>query len=282
MLYDNSDKILKNHSLTSSVYFLLLKEPTTISDLSKIFYGGKVQLSHLNKIIDKLSKVGYIKEYPLSRNQKQTKNIDLRRKYWTATYKPVIEYSKLAIDERKKTSRLKERDNLSGGEVKILESFLNSDWFKKFYDDNFLITQHLVNGEVYKKDNPILSETPIRFFAFMLEEICSIRLTLQKFVLEFKIREYDEELSFDNFIEQNKQLINEKLNKELKLVIKRAKKYLGNYDTTNMEIDYYFRDYAILFIPYKLAEKLQSIGRVPLTVFKAFMGATNQLPSEFI
>ena len=60
MLYDSSNKILKNGSLTSKVYFLLLKSPLTISEISKLIYDGKVQLAHINKILDQLEKEDYI------------------------------------------------------------------------------------------------------------------------------------------------------------------------------------------------------------------------------
>ena len=63
-------------------------------------------------------------------------------------------------------------------------------------------------GEVSKKGRIILSDTPIRFFAFMLEELFSIRMTLQKFI-KFKIGK--EKLlnssDFDTLIEEHKSLI---------------------------------------------------------------------------
>ncbi len=276
MMYDESNKILKNNSLTSSVYFLLLKKPSTITELSKIFYNGKIQLGHLNKIIKLLIKHNYIEEKPSLKKYNSLKNIDLRNKYLKATFKPIIDYSKIAIIDRNQKSILP-REKLSENEITIYESILNSNWFNKFFEDNFLRTQHLEQyGEVYSLHNIILSACPIRFFAFMLEVLFSIRVSLQR-IISPKIKEYDGKESFDNFIKKNKKNIDLELVKNLDTVKKRAKKYLGNYQNTNTAIDYYFREYAIIFIPLEFSKKLYSIGRVPTTVFSNFIRAVNSI-----
>ena len=104
MLYDPEKGLLKNGSLTAKIYFLLLKSPLTVSELSKIIYNGKVQLAHINRIIDKLSKEGYIEEYVLSREEKIKLNFDTRTRHWKANYKPLIDYAQKAVTERKKDS----------------------------------------------------------------------------------------------------------------------------------------------------------------------------------
>src|SRR3989344_3962037 len=273
MLYDPEKGLLKNGSLTAKIYFLILKNPLTVSELSKIIYNGKVQLAHINRIMDKLSKDGYIEEYSLSREEKREQNIDLRTRYWKAKYKPLIEYAQKAVIERKKDSPSTKKEELTEEDKKIFTLILNSKWFSKFYEDEFLKTQ---KGEVSIDNGVILSDTPIRFFAFMLEELFSIRMTLQKFI-EFKTNEKDilNSENFDKYIEEHKSLIDKDVKLAIDKAIKRAKRNLGNYGDTNKTIDYYLQDYFILFIPYNLAEKLSSMGRVPLTVFLAFNNAIN-------
>jgi len=269
MLYDSSNKTLKNGSLTSKVYFLLLKRPLTVSEISKLVYNGKVQLAHINKIIDLLEKEGYIEDHFLSREERRENKIDLRCRYWKANYKPLIEYAKYAINMRKKDSPSSAKENLLDDELKIFESILESKWFFSFYDDAFLETQH---GEVVLHNKVILSDCPIRFLAFMLEELFSIRLTLQKFI-DFDIVYDNPKISFDDFCEKNNDIFSENTKDRINIALKKAKKYLGDYKSTNIAIDYYMKNYYILFIPYKLSEKLSSIGRVPLTVFLAFNDA---------
>jgi len=272
MLYDLENGLLKNGSLTAKIYFLLLKRPLTVSELSKILYNGKVQLAHINRIIDKLSKAGYIREYHLSREEKRKQSIDLRTRYWKANYKPIIEYAQKAVNERKKDSPSTKKEELTKNDKRIFNLILNSKWFSRFYEDEFLKTQ---KGEVSIDNKVILSDAPIRFFAFMLEELFSIRMALQKFI-KFKINEKRllELEDFDKFIEENKSLIDQNIKLSIDKVIKRAKRNLGSYRDTNKAIDYYLRDYSLLFIPYNLAEKLATIGRVPLTIFLAFKNAT--------
>ena len=141
--------------------------------------------------------------------------------------------------------------------------------FSCFYDDNFLKTQH---GEVTTHNKTLLSDCPIRYLAFMLEELFSIRLTLQKFI-DFNLFYDNNKIFFDSFCEQNKNLISYNTKKRIDIALEKAKKCLGNYTSTNTALDYYVKNYYILFIPYKLSEKLSSIGRVPLTVFLAFNDA---------
>ncbi len=269
MLYDLSNKTLKNGSLTSKVYFLLLKSPFTVSEISKLIYDGKVQLAHISKIIDLLEKEGYIEDHFLSREERRENKIDLRCRYWKANYKPLIEYAKRAVDMRKKDSPSSMKKSISDVEIGLFESILKSIWFSSFYDDTFLETQH---GEVMLHNKIMLSDCPIRFLAFMLEELFSIRLTLQKFI-DFNVYYDNPKIPFDDFCEKNTKLIGEKTKNRIRIALKKAKKHLGDYTSTNTAIDYYLKNYYILFIPYKLSEKLSSIGRVPLTVFLAFNDA---------
>jgi len=272
MLYDPEKGLMKNGSLTAKVYFLLLKSPLTVSELSRIIYNGKVQLAHINRIIDKLSKAGYIREHHLSREEKREQSIDLRTRYWKADYKPLIEYTEKAVSDRKKDSPSTKKEELTENDKKIFNLILNSKWFSKFYEDEFLRTQ---KGEINIHNKVILSDTPIRFFAFMLEELFSIRMTLQRFI-KFKINEEDifKSEDFDKYVEEHKSNIDQNTKSSIDKAIKRAKKNLGSYGDTSKAIDYYLRDYALLLIPYGLAEKLSTIGRVPLTVFLAFKNAT--------
>ena len=100
-------------------------------------------------------------------------------------------------------------------------------------------------------------------------------MTLQRFI-KFKINEEDifKSEDFDKYVEEHKSNIDQNTKSSIDKAIKRAKKNLGSYGDTSKAIDYYLRDYALLLIPYGLAEKLSTIGRVPLTVFLAFKNAT--------
>jgi|SRR3989338_254351 len=268
MDYDITEGLLKEGSVTAKIYFLLLSKPMTVSDISRIIYDGKVQLGHINRIIEQLSKEGYIEEYSLSREERREKEIDLRNRYWKANYKPIIEFAEQRVIERKKDSPSSLKTDLSDKEKRVLYLIFNSKWFSKFYEEDFLKTQH---GEVTFQNKTVISDTPIRFFAFMLEELFAISKVLQR-LANFKFKEDDILLegNFDIFIEKKKLLIDEKTKDKIKKAIKRAKSNLGSYASTNKAIDYYIRDYALLFIPLTLSEKLLSIGRVPLTVFLAF------------
>src|SRR3989344_1058971 len=168
MLYDPEKGLLKDGSLTAKVYFLLLKKPLTVSELSRIIYNGKVQLSQITRVIDKLIQNGCVEEFSLSRDDKRNKGIDLRTNYWKATYKPVIEYAQKAICERKKSSPSSKKEDLTETDKIIFKKILNSKWFSIFYEDEFLKMQI---GETHTINNILLSESPIRFFAFMLEEL---------------------------------------------------------------------------------------------------------------
>ena len=59
---DIREEILKPGSIAGQVYFLLLGIPRTVSQISKYLYAGKVQLTHINRIINKLESGGYIEQ----------------------------------------------------------------------------------------------------------------------------------------------------------------------------------------------------------------------------
>jgi hypothetical protein len=271
MLYNQEEGLLKNGSLSARIYFLLLKKPSTVSELSKIIYNGKVQLANIIRVVNALKEGVYIEEYLLSRDEKIKLNFDTRTIYWKANYRPIIDYAQEVVGYRKKGSPSIKKEDLTEDDKKILSLILNSKWFSRFYEDNFLRTQQ---GEVIIYNNNIFSDTPIRFFAFILEELFSIRMTLQKFI-KFKSDEKNllQINDFDKYVEVKKSLIDEETKNAITKVIKMAKRSLGNYSETNISIDYFLRDYYILLIPYKLAEKLSTIGRVALTVYLHFNSA---------
>ncbi len=157
-----------------------------------------------------------------------------------------------------------------------MDLILGSKWFSKFYDEEFLIT---FGGEVsYAKNKEIYSHCPIRFFAFMLEELFAIRCSLIG-AIDF-LPENKEILKigdFDKFIEWNMKNIDSKISNQLKDITSKAVMSLGSYESTKISLNYYTKDSGILSIPAILSNKLMAIGRIPLTIQSHFNMAVNDV-----
>lgn len=261
MEYDIQTGLLKENSLSAKIFFLLLKRVMSQSELSKAIYGkDKVQLSNIKKAVDKLAYQGYIEEVLISKIEKEKLGIDKRTDLYKSTYKPLIEYIKLITKKRKETSKESKREETTEEDIQVLTRIFNSNWFKKFYSEKFLSSQ---KGEVTKLPNgEFISHCPIRFFAFFLEEFFTISFLIDFFNIQNK--EILSFQSFDLFLEEY--TIEKKDLTILQQIKKRASDLLGDYTATNLCLDYYFKDKGILLIPKKLAYKLQSMGRVPLTM----------------
>lgn len=264
--YDIEEGLMKDNSLSAKIYFLALKRNISQTELSKIIYGKEtVQLSNINKAIQKLLEKNYIKEIFFTNKEKEELGINKISKMYKSTYKPILEYIESSVRERKETSPSLHKEELTDQDKQVLDLIFNSKWFSKFYKEEFLITQ---KGEVRRAENKeIYSHCPIRFFAFFLEEFFVISRLLKGIVNQ---NVTNEEIinthSFDRFLEENKNKITDEELKEIKKVNSIAVKSLGHYDKEKTDFDYYTEDIGILLIPKSLAEKLQSIGRVPLTV----------------
>jgi len=260
------------NSLASKIYFLLLTNHMTVSDLSRIIYDGKVQLTQIVRVIDKLSKLGYIKEYTISREERRERGIDLRKKYWKANYSSLIVHSTERLASRIKESKPKSSDIFSDEELRAFKIILESKWFSRFFNKDYLELDMEVD---IKKGDHLLSSNPLQFFSLLAEEIGAIKIELSP-VLPFNpsCSEIIEISDFDRYCEINR--IDEKLEKKINLIIKKAKRRLGNYNSTNKKIDIMMENYNLLFIPIDLAMKISKIGRIPLTVFLAFKSAVEK------
>lgn len=263
MLYD-SWKDLEEGSAAAKIYFLLLRQPLTVSQISKEIYNGKVQLAHINRVIDTLEQKKYIERVEFTRQELREKTIDLRNKFWKATHTPIVEFCAAQIEQRNKGSPTSKRETLNKEEIAVLEALFSSNWFKGFYEDKFLMT------------SPD-TQNPIRYFAFLLEEMFTIRIALNKFVKFTQIPNSELAKGFDEATQKHLSLVDESTKKRIVKAVNLAKRSLGNYEITNLKIDYYLRDYRLLFLPTTLAYKLDAIGRVPLTVAIHFHGAVDRV-----
>jgi hypothetical protein len=272
-LYDDAYGELKTGSLASRIYFLLLQKPRTVSELSQILYSGKIQLSNIIRIIDKLEKIDYIEKFDKPRHEIREEGGDIRKKYWKASYKPILDYAEFAVKERKKGSPSPDREDLTKEDRKLLQLILESKWFSKFYDGTFLETQW---GEVNERTDTgeYISSVPIKFFAFMLEELFSIRIAMRPVLKKYgTVEDILKVGSFDEYVRMNQSKLSDEEKERIDYTASVAKKSLGNYPRTNMSIDYYIKDYGFVFIPDDFALKLISIGRVALTIFLHFQAA---------
>ncbi|MFA5020405.1 MAG: hypothetical protein WC533_04900 [Candidatus Pacearchaeota archaeon] len=262
--------LLKEGSLSARIYFLLLNDPITQSELSRLIYGGKVQLDNIKKNLDDLENEGYVKkldrEFGAGKNYNQIK--------YTSTLKPLIDFIINSVTSRKNTSKSTKKEEITKEDIDFMNKFFNSKWFKRFYSQEYMNVDLECSGKI----NNRFCSCPIRFLARLIEEVFVITESFGHFKFLFNKQELDIE-DFDKFIIENQLSISETDKKRIKRIVKWAKSYLGSYDGTNKTIDLYFYNYGILFLPYSLSKKLSSIGRVPLTVSIAF---TDALKREFL
>ncbi len=279
MDYNIEEGLLKENSLSARIYFLLHKRELGVSDISKVIYGGDiVQLSNVQKAVDKLSSKEYVEEIRLTNLEKEKKGIDKRVKPYRSTYKPLIEYIVKQVAWRNGTSRERNREDITEEDKIVLNLIFNSKWFSKFYSEEFLITQR---GEItIAKNKEIISPCPIRFFAFFLEEIFEISLILNQ-VSNIKALNKDiiDTQDFDKYLENNKNEINKKTLEKIKKITSLAIKSLGYYKQKS-PFDFYTNDIGVLFIPQNLAQKLRSIGRIPATVSNHYQIALNTIVNK--
>ncbi len=259
--------LMKEESLSARIYFLLLDEPLTQTEISKELYLGKVQLSNIKKNLDDLEKENYVKK--IGREIGEGKNYN--KIYYQSTLKPIIDFIKVQTAFRSKTSKSKRKEKINNSEIRFLEDFLISNWFKRFYSQHYLNLDLECEGKINKRS----CSCPIRFFARLLEEIFVItenfgiyNYSLNKDYLDIK--------NFDEFIQLNRDNVPSSYKDLVERVIKIAKEVLGNYDETNKILDFYFKDYGVLFLPYSLSKKLSTLGRIPLTVSNVFNYALEQ------
>jgi len=253
--------LMKEGSLSARIYFLLLDKPLTQSDISKKLYSGRVQLSNIKKNINDLEKESYVKQ--IGREIGMGKNYN--RIYYQSMLKPLIEFVKKQVCYRTKTSKSRNKENISYKELKFLEMFLTSKWFRRFYSQRYLNLDLECEGKLNQRS----CSCPIKFFARLLEEMFVI--TENFGIYDFSFNKDNLNINdFDKFIEKEKNNFSRSDRLLIGRVVKLAKEFLGNYDKTNNTINFYFKDYGVLFLPYSLSKKLSTLGRIPLTVSNAF------------
>ncbi len=276
MIYD-SYGILKDGSVVSKVYFLLLQKPRTVSDLSKEIYGGKVQLSNINRAIDQLVGSNYIEQVRKDRMEMRDTGDDLRKKYWKANFKPFMEFMQESLKNRASTQHSTKKE-LTESELKAVGLILDSKWFSRFFEKKHL---ECFRGEIdYAADGSLEYVAPIRYLAFLVEQLGAISNRLTSTLNESEICTIDEIIQsndFDGLIALKTKKLNKKTVEKIEKIVSIATKNLGNYSRTRTEIDYSVNGFGILCIPPSLSLKLTSIGRIPLTVFLYFNQATERV-----
>jgi hypothetical protein len=133
----------------------------------------------------------------------------------------------------------------------------------------------------------IIFPDPLKSLSYLLEELCAIRMTYSFYrgILHdlSGIKTTNEEIikagNWDKFIEQKSALLNEDAKATIRNILKIGKKNLGEdmYESVRVQFDIMFGNYGLLFIPLELADKLQTVGRVPLTVFLCFENAVEHI-----
>lgn len=265
MNYDIDTGLMKENSLTAKIYFLLLKKPLCQSDISHILYNGKIQLDNIKPAIQKLLKAKYIQKLNMTPEEKEKQGIDKRAILFKANYKPLYEYIEKIIEERNDSSKEKDRAGFTKEDKQVLDLILNSKWFQKFYNEDFLSTQETKEIKI-KKEIQYSSSCPIRYFAFFLEDLFDTGFELS---VKYKNHITNKDIllvgDFDTFLANNENRLNDKQKQEIQKKVKEMVKSLGSYKNTQIVYDYYFKDFGILFFPPKLSYKLSCIGRIPLT-----------------
>lgn len=258
-------EIIKPGTISGQVYFLMMGIPRTVSEISKYLYGGKVQLTHINRVIDKLESAGLIEQVVLSRNEAKERNFDLRAKFWKAKPGALVDYCESRINSRLWKKKISDKtDDLTDKEKKALNMIFESNWFSKFFKNEFLehdIDINIRNGKYLRPHDPF------QFLGFTIEDMGAVSFFVnRKTGIRIDTEDLLKSKNFDKFIVDNKNKITESVKSKIIAVMKRSKKYLGNYVDTNFKLDYMIDDYGIFFIPNELAYKLTRVGRIPLTL----------------
>ncbi len=271
MIQEPNNPILKNGNQISKVYFELLKKKSYPKRIDKILHGEKSQRSHIYSYLNYLERKDYVERVkPLSENER------IKEKYWVSTYKPLFEYFDLYAGKRKETSLSDEDRKLTKKELKVLKNILSSRWFSRFFSDKYLKLK-CDSYYVSQQNGSYVSAWPLHFLAFVFEEVCSIRSSLES-ILDFKI-DLEEYLTkdFDSIIYEKRKLITNKLRIRIKKVKKNALILLGSYENTEKIINVCMGSHGFLFVPYSIANKLQYVARGGSTIQLSFLRAIEEI-----
>lgn len=260
-----SEEVFKSGSIAGQIYFLLLGIPRTVSEISKYLYNGKVQLTHINRIIDKLEREGHIEEVSLTREVRRNKKLDLRAKFWKAKTDLLVDYCERRINSRLDKKKISDTtEDLNKLEKTALKKIFDSKWFSKFFENDYL--RHDIDINIREGDY-LRPSNPFQFLGFTIEDIGAVSFFVnRKTGLHILIDDLLKTKNFDEFIHKNINIITPYIRKKIIATISQSKNYLGNYEDTNSKLDYMIQDFGIFFIPNNLAYKLTRVGRIPLTL----------------
>ncbi len=277
MIHEPKDSTLKDGSEISKIYFILLKERSYAKKIDELLHGKRSQRSNVHHYLNNLKEAGYAKKIGQLSNESEAKENSAREKYWVPTYKPFFEYLDLYADKRKETSLSDEDRKLTNEELDILNRILNSKWFSRFFEDKYLKSK--CDKYVEQQNGNYISAWPLKFLAFVFEEICSIRSSLEG-IINFKIdnTEYFTK-DFDSIISENKKLITNELKTKINKIKKKALIELGSYKNTKTIIDICMNGHGFMFIPYPIASKLKYVGRGGSTIYTSFHDAIEMINS---
>lgn len=258
-------EIIKPGTIAGQIYFLTLGIPRTVSKISKYIYNGRVQLAHINRVIEKLESKGYIEQVTLTREERRNKNFDLRAKFWKAKSDLLVDYCAARINSRPRRKKISDKSkDITDKEKSALKLIFDSKWFSSFFKNEYL--EHDIdidnrNGDYLRPSNPF------QFLGFTIEEIGAVSFFVNaKTELFINTDDLLKVNDFDKFVFENNHLITDSIKGGISKIIKNSKRYLGNYEDTNFQLDYMIKDYNIFFIPNDLASKLTRVGRIPLTL----------------
>ena len=277
------------YSPYSLVYFFLLQEPRTSRDLSKLIYNGKIQVGHINEVISKFLRLGIVEQVAYSKEELRQLGKSPVSRCYRATFLPFIRKCELALMERNEKSTMMRKFTVEDKEA--LKKILESDWFKPFFSQEYLLYEVGREVEQYKKNKTLLiSPTPLTYLGFIIPYLGAIRFEFQSvshILRESTVREINYAKSFDEVIEKNERWIRQnektkkfvdcvftfendgnKLNESIHagLLVEEGLFYKSFLSTTRAA----FKNYGVLAIPASLADKFTCVDWNPLSVMLAY------------
>lgn len=247
-------ELFKPNSLSGKIYFLLLEKPLRITEISKIIYNDKIQLTPINRILPELIKNGIILK-------SKSEDIDARNKYYLSSMSPIIKYCEQKINDRTKNYISKE-------ELETLNIIFSSKWFRSFFNEKH--KEYLFHKDWGNYTG--IPYSPFESIGSIIEDIGILSATLsRKIGVNQKINYSDINIlkDYDLFVSQNKQKYAPLDKKKVEGIIANAKIQLGNYKDTNYRLDEITANPCFIFMPPDLAFKLAKVGHIPLTLFNA-------------
>lgn len=247
-------ELIKPNSLSGKIYFLLLEKPKRITEISKIIYTDKIQLTPINRILPNL-----VKEKIVSNCKSD--DSDLRNKYYISNMSPIVQFCEEKINDR-------ENNYINKEELDTLNIILSSNWFRSFLNEK--------NREyLFHKDwgnNTTIPYLPFDNIGSIIEDIGIVSATLSRKIKINKKVNYNDInklKDYDLFVSQNQNKYTSSDKQKVKAIINNAKLKLGNYKDTNYRLDLIISDPSFILMPPDLAFKLAKVGHIPLTLFNA-------------